>query len=108
MPSGFFGKAKITAVNTPTIIGGSVPAGTVMTLNLRITNPTGTNVKVKVYITNAANPVPADDLYTPQATVIPSVPMDETCIVLSAGERLFYEADTLGVIARVAGFGEPA
>lgn len=105
MASGRLGKATLTAV-TQTLLY-TVPALTVATVNVRVTNRNATPVKVRVAITEGGAPS-VDDYVTYDKQIEASGILEETGMLCSAGEQVYVYADTANVSARVHGFEEAA
>lgn len=101
MASGLWGKADLAA-GVDTQIGDAVAAGKVATLNIRFCNRSGSAAKYRVAIGTGGAPA-AGDYITHDREII-----EDTGIVLSAGEKLWVRSDIPNVSVRVHGFEEVA
>jgi len=106
MPSG---KLGVTA-DLPAAVDQllyTVPANTVTTATIRLTNRGASLIKARVAIGTGAAPVAAD--YIEYDAPVPSNGiLEDTGIALSAGEKVWARSDTATVSARVHGFEEVA
>lgn len=102
--SGKLGSAALVADTTTTVY--TVPAATVATLNIALVNRGADPAKVRVAITDAANPGDADwveyDAEIPAAGGV----LERTALVAGAGENIIIHSDVGSVSARVHGFEE--
>jgi hypothetical protein len=105
MASGRLGKATLAAA-TQTLLY-TVPALTVATINIRVTNRAATVSKVRVAITEGGVPS-NDDYVTYDKTVEANGILEETGMLCSAGEQVYVYSDTANVSVRVHGFEEVA
>lgn len=105
MPSGKLWSADLAAgVNT---LVYPAPADKVVTANIRICNRNASPVKVRLAIGTGGAPAAGDyleyDVQIPASGIL-----DNTGIVLSAGENVWIRSDTANVSTRGHGFVEPA
>tara|TARA_R110000772_G_scaffold62506_1_gene140460 strand:- start:748 stop:1062 length:315 start_codon:yes stop_codon:yes gene_type:complete len=102
--SGKLGSAALVADTNTTVY--TVPANTVSTLNIALVNRGDDPAKVRVAITDAANPGDADwieyDAEIPAAGGV----LERTALVAGAGEKIIIYSDVGGISARVHGFEE--
>lgn len=105
MSSGRLGKATLSAV-TQTLLY-TVPALTVATVNIRVTNQNTSPVSIRVAITEGGVPS-VDDYVTYDKIVEANGILEETGMLCSAGEQVYVYSDTANVSARVHGFEEAA
>ena len=102
--SGKLGSAALVADTTTTVY--TVPASTMATLNIALVNRGADLAKVRVAITDAANPGDADwieyDAEIPAAGGV----LERTALVAGAGEKIIIHSDVGSVSARVHGFEE--
>lgn len=76
-----------------------------MTVNIRVVNRTANDVKVRVAIGTGA--APADGDYIEYDTIVePGVPLENTGIAISSGEKVWVRSDIAGCCARVHGISE--
>lgn len=94
--------AVMSTANNPALIY-TVPADTVTTATIAAVNTGNTAATVKMYITTASSPGPADAIEF-GAVIQPGGVLERSCMPLGAGERLIVEASTSSVAIRVAGF----
>lgn len=105
MPSGKLGAANLAA-NTDTLLY-TVPASIVATVSIRLCNRGAAPVKLRVAVGSGV--APADTDYLDYDAPVPANGiLENTGIVLSAGEKLWVRSDTATVSARAHGFEEAA
>lgn len=97
MPSGLFGKADLAA-GVDTQIGPTLPAGQSATLNIRFCNRGAQSPKFRVAIGTGTAPA-AEDYITFDKGIV-----EDTAVVLSAGEKIWVRSDVANVSVRVHGF----
>lgn len=84
-----------------------VPANSSFTGNIRLTNRNQTEVTVRVAITKTATPDPAD--YIEYDVVIPgNEVLEDTGLVLTAGEFFYISTSVSSVSVRIHGYQESA
>lgn len=104
--SGRLGATADLAAGADTLIH-TVAAGQVATANIRFCNRNATAVKVRLAIGIGANPATADYIEFDQQIAANGV-LENTGIVISAGENLWARSDTANVSVRAHGFEEAA
>lgn len=83
----------------------TVPVNAMFTGNIRVTNRTTTDIKVRVAI--CKTDVPSNDEFIEYDATIPANDvLEDTALVLKAGERFYVSTNTPGVSVRVHGFQE--
>lgn len=102
MASGKLGSADLAATTNTLLY--TVPASTVTTANVRVCNRNAAaSVKVRVAIGTGASPATTD--YIEYDTAIPANGiLEDTGVVLAAGEKVWVYSDTANVSVRVHGF----
>ncbi|MEC4767939.1 hypothetical protein LPL18_011445 [Halomonas sp. CUBES01] len=102
--SGKLGSAALVADTTTTVY--TVPADTVATLNISLVNRGTEPAKVRVAITDAAEPGDAD--WIEYGAEIPEAGgvLERTALVAGAGEKIIILSDVGNISARVHGFEE--
>lgn len=105
MAAGKLGSANLVAA-TDTLLY-TVPANTVATVNIRVTNRNASSIAVRVAIGMGAAPAATDyiDYDTPVGA---NCMLEDTGIACSAGEKIWVRSDLTNVSARVHGFEEAA
>ena len=103
MASGKLGSADLAA-GADTLLY-TVPASTVATLNIRITNRNSVPAKIRVAIGAGAAPAAADYIDY-DVSVGASGILEDTGIVCGAGEKVWVRSDVANVSVRVHGFEE--
>lgn len=105
MTAGKLGSADLAAAVDTLLY--TVPAGTVTTLNIRVTNRNSSAIKVRVAIGTGGAPAALDyiDYDTPVAA---GGILEDTGVVCSAGEKVWVRSDLANVSVRVHGFEEVA
>lgn len=101
MPSGLWGKADLAA-GVDTQIGTPVPAGKIATLNIRFCNRGSSAAKYRVAIGTGEAPAGMDYITYDKAII------EDTAVVMSAGEKIWVRSDLVDVSVRVHGFEEEA
>lgn len=104
--SGKYGSATLVA-NTDTLLHPGVPAGEVHTCTVRLANRGTAAVKVRIAVGSGAAPTDADYVVYNESVRAGGV-LNDSGIVLSAGEKVWVWTDTATVSARCHGFGEAA
>lgn len=99
--SGKFGSAALAA-NVVTQVGPVVPAGKVWTLNVRFSNRNTDAAEVTVWIGSGVNEADADCI-TPGTPVAGKRILEDTGIVVSAGEKVWVKSSAANVSVRVHG-----
>lgn len=106
MSSGKLGEPADLAAGVDTLIY-TVPAGTVAAANIRLTNRNSVGIKVRIAVGSGAGPATKDYIEY-DAPVPANTPLEDTQVVMSAGEKLWVRSDTANVSARAHGFEEAA
>lgn len=107
MPSGLLGKAALGAAAYTSVY--TVPSGKVTTANIRLMNRDQINsVTVRLAICPATwtsgAPANADYIEPPDLVIPAGGFLEETAMVMSAGEQVVAFASAASVTARVHGF----
>lgn len=102
--SGKLGSAALAADTTTTVY--TVPASTVVTLNIALVNRGGDPAKVRVAITDSVNPGDADWIEYDATIPGPGGVMERTALVAGAGENIIIHSDVGTISARIHGFEE--
>jgi len=103
MASGKLGSADL-ASSTATLMY-TVPAGKTATVSIRVANRNSTSVTVRTAVGSGASPANTDYL-TYDASVPGNGILEDTGIVVSAGEKIWVYSSAASVSARVHGFEE--
>jgi hypothetical protein len=98
--------SKRLAINTPELIY-TVPTAATATVNVSVCNCANTNVAIRIAISTGSTPVDADWIEY-DAAVSGNGGIERAGLVLSAGEKVFVQANSASVSARVHGFEEGA
>jgi hypothetical protein len=105
MASGKLGSATLAADTDTTVY--TVPASTVASVNVAVTNRGDVDALVNVAISPTGSPANAD--YIEFGVTIPAKGiLERTAIVAGAGERVVVRASTANCSVRVHGFEEMA
>lgn len=104
--SGKFGSAALAA-NIVTQIGAAVAAGKVWTVNVRFANRNSDASEVFVWVGSGANEADADCV-TPGTPVAGKRILEDTGIVVSAGEKVWVKSSVANVSVRVHGHSKEA
>lgn len=108
MATGRLGRTLITATATNTVVY-TVPAGTVASLNILMTNSNISPVAVRVAITKQSDSTPLMSEYIEYGAKIPAMNgvLERTAIICSSGEKIVIWAATGNAITvRVNGLEE--
>ena len=107
MASGKLGSADLTADTYATVY--TVPADTVSTLNVVITNRGSTDATLRVAITTEAT-TPANADFIEFDSVVPATGgiLERTALVAGAGEKVMVRSTSGDVSVRIHGFEEGA
>lgn len=98
--TGKLGSANVGAAANTLIY--TCPANTIATLNVRVCNRNTTSAKVRVGI--GANPPGTADYIEYDAPIPGNGIMEDTAIVVSAGENVVVYSDLANISVRVHGF----
>lgn len=101
MASGLFGSADLVAATDTLLFTATV--GKVTTLNIRFANRNASNVKIRLAIGAGASPA-LKDYMSYDLTMIGGGIVEDTGIVLSAGEKVWVRSDTANVSVRAHGW----
>ena len=104
--SGKYGAAALV-IDTDTLLHPGVPDGEIHTCTVRMSNRGTASAKVRIAIGSGAAPEDADYIVYDDTIRAYGV-LNDSGIVLSAGEKLWVRANTGTVSARCHGFGETA
>lgn len=75
------------------------------TINIRVSNRTANDAKIRIAIGTGVSPDPKD--YIRYDTIIePGLPLEDTGIAVSSGEKVWVRSDIAGCCARVYGVPE--
>ena len=99
--SGKFGSAALAA-GVITQIGTTVPDSHVWTLNIRFANSNNTAANVTVWVGTDTSPQDADCV-TPDTPVSGKSILEDTGIVITAGEKIWVKSSAANVAVRVHG-----
>lgn len=101
MASGRLGAADLTA-DTDTLLY-TVPAGKIATVNIRVTNRNAISAAITLAIGPGQTPAAADYIEY-QAPLDGHLPLEDTGLILSAGEKVWARASLASVSVRVHGY----